>query len=135
VDQLPSSFEYQVVAIDPSMGKTEKSDFQAVVFAGLSGGKIWIDCRIVRLPPLELVGMTDGFCRMMEADHVGCETNGFQDVLMPLFNMHAERAGMPPLPMTPIINTKDKVIRINRVDPYLANQQLRFCETVTAKRL
>ena len=127
-DELPDAFEATVVTLDPSMGASEKSDFQAVIFAGLSGGKIWIDCLILRLPPLELVAAVDRFARRYNADRVGVEANGFQAVLEPLFNLYAERERMPPLPIVLITNTINKTERIKRIDPYLANRQLRFLQ-------
>ncbi len=58
---------------------------------------------------------------------VAVESNGFQSVLGPLFDMWCRQEHVPPLPLAMLPNYKEKKgVRIQRLDPYLANREIRF---------
>jgi predicted phage terminase large subunit-like protein len=123
----PDAFEISAVAIDPSLGKQSKpGDYSAIVFAGLARGRIWIDASLRRRPPLNIVEDTIALWRTYQPMTVGVESNGFQEVLGVLFDQYCEINNLPPLPLVMMNNKGKKEHRIQRLDPYLANKQLRF---------
>lgn len=131
-DEWPPDFELSVITVDPSMGRTKASDFSAIVFAGLTGGKWYIDCDIERRPPTQIVADTIRMFGQYHPNTVGVESNGFQAVLHPLFDQHCQLHNLPPLPICLIDNGPNqgsKEARILRLDPYLANRQMRLRRT------
>jgi predicted phage terminase large subunit-like protein len=130
VEDWPDRFELSVVCLDPSMGKTEKSDYQAGVFMGVAKGKLWVDSRMLRKSPMELVEEIDDLARKSRANYVGVEYVGFQEVLRTVFDIYARNENIPPLPLVGIQSDGNKVQRIQRLDPYLAADKIRFRRTV-----
>ena len=128
-DRWPDKFEMAAIALDPSMGKTEQSDYQAAVFVGLTSGMLWVDSMMVRLSPGELVEDVTEFWRVHGSPMIGCETNGFQALYQNLFDNHCEKHGMMPMPFYGINNSENKTVRIQRIDPHLASSKLRFRDT------
>lgn len=126
-DDWPDAFEVSSLFLDPSLGRESRDgDYQAMVFVGLSRGLWWVDCVMIRVPPLELC---ETFCRVYEATRptfVGVESNGFQAVLQPLFDLVCRQSGRPPLPLTLVNHSAAKALRIRRLDAPLASRQIRF---------
>ena len=120
------SFDFSVMAIDPSMGKTDRSDYSAIVFLGIRNGQLWVDCSIDRRPPLQIVEDAFAMFDRYRPIGVGVESNGFQAVLQPLFDLISQRENRPPLPLYLLQNSDKKEQRIQRLDPYLANRQFQF---------
>jgi len=125
-DEWPDRFQATVIAIDPAIAVTSMADYSAIVFAGLARGKLWVDCKLIRCPPVELVqhavAMSDKYIPV----RVGIESNAFQAVLRPLFDGYCREHKHAPLPLSLINNHEKKEVRIQRLDPYLANRQLKF---------
>lgn len=118
-DQWPREFDSSVIAVDPSLGKTEQSDPSAIVFAGFRNGTIWVDCSIERRTPVKLIEDTFFMFDRYRPNAVGIESNGFQEMLQPLFDVKSQQDARPPLPLYMIPNTVNKQTRIRRLDPYL----------------
>lgn len=134
----PDTFEQSAIAVDPSMGSSETGDYSAIVFVGLSGGLLWVDCSIERRTPGKIVEDTTSMVRRLEAQSVGCESNGFQAVLGTLFDSHCVENNWAPLPLYLMNNGSEggsKKTRIQRLDPHLANQKFRFRNTPDCKML
>lgn len=128
--EWPDVFELSAIAIDPSLGKQSRpGDYSAIVFAGLARGAIWVDASLRRRPPLNIVEDTIRLWQRYSPMQIGVESNGFQEVLGTLFNQHCEMYNLPPLPLAMLHNKGKKEHRIQRLDPYLANKQLRFAHT------
>jgi len=66
---------------------------------------------------------------------VGIEANGFQDLFQPLINQYAVANRAAPLPVVPMLNSESKHIRIQRLDPYLAQGAIRAREGVDSDLL
>lgn len=129
-EDWPDRFEISAIAIDPSKGATTKpGDYFALVWAGLAGGKLWIDARLDRgKDAAKIVGdcIRWTFNGEHPVDGVGIESNAFQFLLAPEFDRQCEEQGVSPLPIHLIHNTGNKGMRIARVGPYLTRGNLRF---------
>jgi predicted phage terminase large subunit-like protein len=130
----PDTFDLRAVAIDPSKGR-ERGDFSAIVFAGLSGGKVWIDASIERRPPEQIVRDAIRFSREHQPMAVSLEANQWQDLLAPEFDRQCAEQNTMPLPICLLENRENKELRIGRLGPYLMRKQLRFRDTPGCKRL
>lgn len=123
-DEWLGSFEASVIAVDAAIVPKEMADYSAIVFVGLANGKIYVDCKMLHCTPTELIQQV-----MLFSDHynpmtVVFETNSFQALFSPLCDLYCEKVNHAPLPITPLINHEKKQIRIQRIDPYLANRQI-----------
>lgn len=126
-DAWPDRFDLSAMAIDPSIGKESRdSDYSAIVFGGMSGGRIYLDASVCRRPPGELVDDAIEMHRKYLPSAVGIETNGFQAVLKDLFSLKCEKLNVPPLPLVEIHNHEAKAVRIQRLDPYLDQRKFVF---------
>lgn len=128
---FPTAFEAGAIAIDPSKGKTKRSDYTAMLFGGLSGGKVWIKGDVIRQPPEVTV---DKLIAMREqnspyVDAIGLEENAWQDLLKDLVDYRCKELGVSLFDITLINNTVRKEIRIRRLGQYLKRDELRFEDT------
>lgn len=133
-DALPSSFDWQVLTLDPSKGK-ETGDFCAIVWLGLNGGKLFVDARVERLPTPQLCARLVEVYRKRGAMRVGVEANHFQELLAPEIARAAVAAGLPPLPISLITNSVNKQLRIARLGPYLEQHAFRIVRSPGALEL
>lgn len=126
-ERWPDAFDVSAIACDPSMGATETSDYCAIVFVGLSGGKLWVDADIKRRPPGETV---EAYVRMWDHYHpdgAGFEFEAMQGLFGELIDAYCRQHGRPPIPIWTIRSErKSKVQRIQRLDPHLAKSRFRF---------
>ena len=128
-DRWPDAFDWAVVGVDPSKGKTKAGDYFASVFVGLTGGKLYVDACMDRDNHVSnIVAKVVAMCYdgQHPVDGVGLEANAFQDLLAPEFDRQCQELNVPPLPIHLMHNTKNKELRITRMGPYLARQQLVF---------
>lgn len=124
----PDRFDVSTIYIDPSKGKsTKKGDFCAIVFVGLCGGLLYVDCSIQRQPPPMIVSAAIEMYLRYHPDAVGLESNAWQDLLAPEFDRQCAERNIPPLPIHLVENKMEKENRINRLAPYLSRHKFRFC--------
>ena len=135
VDRWPDKFEAATIGIDPSMGRTDQSDYQAATFVGLTGGLFYVDSLITRLSPGEFVERMIQFWQGHGRPNLAIETNGFQALYSNLFDLHCERLNLPPMPFFKINHSENKTVRIQNLDPHLANHKLRFRRTESNEML
>ncbi|MBC8290218.1 MAG: hypothetical protein H8E37_07865 [Planctomycetes bacterium] len=129
--ECPDAYQFGVMSLDPSKGKDAKrGDYSALVYAGLSRGKIWIDCSLERRPSEQIV--SDGIDMAIhysgDLHAFGVETNQFQELLVGEFDRQCESRGIVPLPIVEIVNTVNKKLRISRLGPYLARNQIQIVD-------
>ncbi len=122
----PEQFEIEVAYLDPSKGKSDKSDFSAFVSVGRSGNTLWVDANIKRRPVPVIVRDGFSFVSSKRIYAFGVEANAFQDLLQPLFEHYARDIGAMPLPIIPITNTINKEVRIQRIGEYLQRGMIRI---------
>lgn len=122
----PGAFELSAMAIDPSKGR-EHGDFAAIVFAGVSGGLIWVDATIAKLSAQSIAEATVALYREHLPSVVGMEDNANQDLAFgSLVESAAAEVGCPPLPLVHYTQRANKVDRIYRLGPHVNAKRLRF---------
>lgn len=131
---FPDAFEVSVLALDPSQG-SRRGDFSAIIFAGLSGGIVWIDASIERRPPEQMVADAIDMASAYAPDGIALEANAFQDLLAPEFDRQCRDRRRPPLPLHLVRQNVPKQVRIERLGPHLLRQKLRLRETPGCRRL
>lgn len=126
----PSHFDLAVMACDPSKGKESKrGDFSAIVWAGLSGERVYVDAWVERQPATEVVEqLVDWYCTRGAAS-VALEVNQFQELLIDDLQQCLHRRGGLSMPIEPINNTFNKLLRIRRLGADLREDTFRFADT------
>lgn len=130
-DEWPDQ-EYRLVAtsLDPSLGKTNRSDYSAFVTGKLDmEGTVWIDADLARRDPVRMV--EDGI-DIWEKHHpisFGVESVGFQEVLGMIFEEWSKKRTGIMLPLVLVSNHENKKVRIRKLTPYLARKQFKFKRT------
>ncbi len=125
-DYWPDAFDIFCVALDPSKGKTDRSDYSALVGVGLRGGELWVDADIKRRPVSKMVADGFWFCAGRQVDGFAIEANSFQDLLAPEFDRICRELKVPPLPIHLIQNTVNKEVRITSLGPWLARKKMKI---------
>lgn len=127
-DQWPTEFKASAMALDPAMGKDKtRGDYQAIVFAGLLNGIVYVDARLIRVPPPELVDVALSWWTSCKPNAFTCEANGFQDLLGGMLNEKTRELGLFDCICMPDVAVGNKEIRIEReITPLLARDKLRL---------
>jgi predicted phage terminase large subunit-like protein len=133
-DEFPTVFELSALALDPSLGRAG-GDFSAIVFAGVSGGLLWIDASIERRPPEKSVADAIDMAIRYAPHAVVIESNAFQSLLAPEFDRQCRDRGAPPLPIHLMEQRVPKKTRIRRLGPHLLREKLRLRDTPGCERL
>lgn len=123
-DMWPEDFISSVIFIDPSKGKTERSDFSAIVFVGLKGGKMYVHSDIKRRPAEDIVRDALRMYQEFNPTAIAVEENNFQDLLAPIFDQECERQNCPPLNIYMVRSIEKKEIRIRSLGPFLSRQKI-----------
>lgn len=126
--EWPEKFESSAIAIDPALGGGKKrGDYSCIAFVGKYGGKLWVDCHLGRPDPIRLLQIALGWYAKYRPDVFVCESNGFQQLLGPMFHGEAEAAGLPGIECGMVTNTGDKISRIETtLTPYLSRGLLKI---------
>ncbi|HUT09852.1 MAG TPA: phage terminase large subunit [Thermoguttaceae bacterium] len=125
--EWPARFLASAVAIDPSKGPdSKKGDFSAMVFVGVANHKLWIDARLKKIPSPQIVSDgIDWHCEK-KPDLFAIETNQFQALFATEFRRQADARGIFSLRISPLENTINKELRIDRLSPYLARGMVKI---------
>lgn len=119
-DYWPAKFDLSVIAVDPSKGRSEHSDYSAIVFAGLHQGKIWVDADLARRPVGQICHDVIRMHDKLPTQEVFIEGNANQDLLFSKeLNQQTTDKGMYPLPIVTQENREKKEKRIYRLGPYI----------------
>ncbi|MFA6358573.1 MAG: phage terminase large subunit [Candidatus Omnitrophota bacterium] len=126
-DEWPQTLAHKVVALDPSKGKNEKSDYSAFVMIGMGyDGKMYIDADIQRRDVWRIVEDGIDLYQRWGPQAFGVEVNQFQEVLAGVMEERAKARSLM-LPLFAINNTENKRTRIRAtLTPYLARGDFRF---------
>ena len=125
VDALPDSFDYSAISVDPSKGR-DVGDFSSILFAGVSGGRIYVESSIERRPVYKIVQDTIDMYRRLKPMAVLVESNAFQEIMADVYDEACSKQGLPPLPLHLDNNTLPKEMRILRLGPYFARDRIRI---------
>lgn len=124
-EQLPQErIVHRVLALDPSLGANDKSDFQAYVMLALSeDGLVYVDADISRRDLVSMVDAGLAISAAFQPQVWSIEVNAFHG----LDHLTVERSkGIMP-PIATVVQHKNKPARIRLgVGPYLAYRKLRF---------
>lgn len=122
-----SNIRMVVTTLDPSLGKTDKSDYSAFITAALTeDGTIHVDANIDRRHPNKIVD--DGIDIWLQHNPIAfaVESVGFQEVLNILFEERSRLRGGIMMPLHMMSHGKNsKENRIRRLVPYLAKGQIK----------
>jgi hypothetical protein len=136
VDAFPPASErlITIVALDPSLGETDKSDYAAYV-AICKGydGLYYVDALIDRLDSSRIVSVGVEWMRDIQPDAFGCEVVLFQKLLLPLFQEALPSIGVS---MNQVFGLKtksmgsqykdQKITRIRSLTEFFARRKFRF---------
>lgn len=120
--------------IDPSLGKTKRSDFSAIVTLAKhrsSGYMYVVDADIERRHPDRIIADVLAKERWLRASFghgyrkLGAETNQFQWFLKEELAKVSAKAGLY-LPIEEVQQTSDKVMRIQTLQPDVKNKYIKF---------
>ena len=120
--------------VDPSLGKTNKSDFSAIITLAkhkLTGYMYVLDADIERRHPDRIISdvlakerwLRDSFGRGYHK--LGAETNQFQWFLKEELAKASARAGLY-LPIEEVQQTSDKTMRVQTLQPDIKNHYIKF---------
>lgn len=118
---------WRVMALDPSKGKTNKSDYSAFVLLVLDhDGTLWVDADIERRPIRRIIDDGLALAAQFQPHAFGVEVNGFQETLADIYVERSKATGML-LPIHLISNLSNKRVRIRAgLTPYLSRHEIRF---------
>lgn len=125
-DYWPDKFISSVIFIDPSKGKTDRSDFSAIVFVGLHQGKMFVRSDIKKRPAEQIVEDALRMYRDLNPTAIAVEENNFQDLLAPIFDQECERQNFPPMNIYMVRSIEKKEVRIRSLGPFLARQKIKL---------
>lgn len=120
--------------IDPSLGKTKRSDFSAIVTLAKhkgSGYMYVVDADIERRHPDRIIADVLAKERWLRASFghgyrkLGAETNQFQWFLKEELAKASAKAGLY-LPIEEVQQTSDKIMRIQTLQPDVKNKYIKF---------
>lgn len=120
----------RVVALDPSKGKTDKSDYSAFVKLALGrDGTMYCEAELERCDCRQVVDRGLEIGRQFRPDAFGIETNQFQEVLANNLADRSKQVGFM-LPIWTLDNRLNKNVRIrSTLTPYLARKEIKFLRT------
>lgn len=125
----PRDVVVRVVAVDPSLGKSDKADFSAIIsLAKDIHGVYWVEADIERRPAPAIIDRGLGLYREVNAQALGCETNQFQELLGQQFEETAAQRGQH-VWFCGIHNHTPKPTRIRSLTTILAQGRLRIRRT------
>lgn len=125
-DEWPSDIVMRVTTLDPSKGRTDRSDYSAIIDAGLAAdGTIYVDADLSRRSTSRIVEDLLGHVRAWVPSVVDVETNQYQELLADEVLRQASLQGLP-VPVRYVENTLPKITRIRRLGPFLGNGLIKF---------
>lgn len=126
-DQWPNEFQASAIAIDPSKGKNaHKGDYTAMIFAGIAGGKIWIDASLKRVPPPVLIDNAIDWWIAKRPQMLGIESVQFQELFQEMVITRALQRGVLDICVYPIDNRINKQLRIESLARWFERDVVRI---------
>lgn len=123
--RLPQT-KLRVIAVDMSKGKSEKSDYTAIVSLAIGNdGLLYVDADLARIDASIISTRSLDHYEAFMPDAIGFEINGFQELVQSVFQAEAKKRGIP-VATFGLNNTLNKLVRIRKLSPFLRNGRLRF---------
>lgn len=121
-----TEFQLRVIACDPSLGKTEMSDYSALAAVGLHyTGKFYVKADIERRAPAQINEDALAMYEDFAAEAIGFESVGFQELLLDNFRTLADSRGKNVWPLE-IRNATRKIKRVLKLDGPLSRGEIKF---------
>lgn len=125
-DEWPEQWLCRVIALDPSKGTESKfGDYSAFAMIQVSDGHVYIDAQLMKCNTAELTETAIELYRQFRPDWMGVEVNQFQQLLASDIERVANEHRLL-IPLYQLNNRVNKLVRVRRLTPYLANGQFRF---------
>lgn len=134
-EKWPDNFISSAIFIDPSKGKTNRSDYSAIVFVGLRQGKMYVHSDIKRRPAEDIVRDAMRMYSEYQPNMMGIEENNFQDLLAPIFDQECEKQGLPPFEIYMVRSIEKKEARIRSLGPFLERQKIKLHKSKNSNRI
>jgi predicted phage terminase large subunit-like protein len=134
-DEWPmDSLVNKVIALDPSKGKESRDasinrlgDYSAIVMDGIDKqGRQFIEADLARRSTEAMLADLCKHIAWFKPEQVVIETNQYQELLQPVLSSIAKALGLSLPEIVPCENTVNKMIRIRRLGPDLAQRSMRF---------
>lgn len=127
-ERWPARQRLRTVALDPSKGTdARRGDYSAIVMLAIDEeGTLCVEADLARRPTPQMVADTVECCRRFAPQALGIEANQFQDLLAADVLAELRRQGLLDLNPWLLENRVNKLVRIRRLGPYLAQRRLRF---------
>lgn len=134
---IPDNYAGSVLTLDPATGKAGKSgvDFSAMTAMFLFKHKLWVYSRLVREPIEHTISTLLDWHRRYNFDAIGVEEVAFQYLISAELERQRRQRRMLPLPFYQIASKLTKELRIQRIGPYLAGDNLRFVDDWSGREL
>ena len=117
------------MACDPSLGKDKTHGDYSAILIGVRDGyeKVLyvVNVDMERRQPDNLIETILGYCKAKNIRQLAFESNNFQQLLVNEIKKRAIESGLY-LEIKPIENRKDKVARIQALEPFLKTGQIQF---------
>jgi predicted phage terminase large subunit-like protein len=126
-DELPlTGIVDRVMFLDPSLGKTEKSDYSAFIMVAIDTlGRMYVNASIERRNVSQMSTDAVSIGHQFKPFAFGIESNGFQELLCEPIADRSKAAGFM-LPIVPVNNRTNKETRIRGLTEYLSKREFRF---------
>lgn len=116
----------RVIALDPSKGNSETSDFSAFVMAGLGqDGLIYVDADLARRDTTQIVRDGLKLAKCFRPDGFSVEVNAFQELLKEQLATESAKSGWE-LPLYSTTNASNKRVRLRTLTPLIRGSRFRF---------
>lgn len=124
IDELPNECLINVVALDPSLGKSDKSDYSAFVqvMRGMDG-VYYVDANIDRRPSRKIVDDGIEWMKRKRPNTFGCEAVAFQELLCEMFSERISEVGLTAYDVYKV-NTGESPAGRGRIPPKLTRIRL-----------
>lgn len=125
-DEWPETPVVSAAVLDPSKGKTDRSDYQALVYVGYYQGNFIVDADIDRRSVTAMTRNMARRCLEWRPTITGIESNAFQDLLAPDYEAACHEVGYTAGSPELIDNTVPKEVRIRRLGQFIENHKIKF---------
>lgn len=126
-EEWPREWAVKVMSLDPSKGTESKfGDYSAFVLAMLGlDGTVYVDADLEIRHTSVIADTAVELSRWFQPDGFAIEVNQFQSLLHDEIDRRARQRNLI-IPIYPVTNTVNKLVRIRRLTPYLAGNHIRF---------
>lgn len=132
----PPDIVCQVIAVDPSKGKTDKSDYSSICTVSLDvRGTYWVECEMARMDIDTLVNRCAVLTVERRPEAIGFEAVAFQELIGNLYVPKAYELGSQATYYNINHGSTKKIVRIRRLTQHLSRSRIRIKTTPGGRML